>query len=60
MSQESIEKVIYDETKKRLEIMEKDDYEFPKQIGRGDVIAIVGAVAVSLVLIILCMMGVIV
>ena len=60
MSQESIEKVIYDETKKRLEIMEKDDYEFPAQIGRGDVIAIVGAVAVSLVLIILCMTGVIV
>lgn len=60
MSQESIEKMIHAETKKRLRIMEEPAYEFPEKAGRWDVLGIVTAIGVSVVLIILCMMGVIV
>lgn len=35
------------------------DYEFPKRMGKGDFVIIAVAVAVSLVLIALCMTGVI-
>jgi len=56
---DSIEQMIYDETEKRLAEMEKPDYEFPKRIGVGDVIGIVASISISIVLIILCMVGVI-
>ena len=56
---ENIEKVIYEETEKRLEIMESPDYEFPTKAGRGDFVGIVVSIAVSVVLIVLCMTGVI-
>lgn len=59
MAQESIEKMIYDETERRLAIMEKTDYEFPSKSGKGDVIGIVIGIVLSLVLLILCMTGVI-
>lgn len=54
-----LEDLIYEETAKRLEIMEQLDYEFPKRMGKGDFVIIAVAVAVSLVLIALCMTGVI-
>ncbi len=60
MAQESIEKMIYDETERRLKIMEDPNYEFPKRAGKADAAAIVAVVAVSILLIILCMTGVIV
>ena len=60
MAQESIEEMIYTETEKRLEIMSSPDYEFPPKASKADAIGIVAAIAVSLVLIILCMTGVIV
>lgn len=60
MSEEkSIEQMIYDETEKRLAEMESPDYVFPKRIGKGDIVAIITSVAVSFMLIILCMAGVI-
>ena len=57
---ESIEKLIYEETEKRLQIMEQPDYTFPERIHKADVIGIIAGVAGSIVLIALCMMGVIV
>ena len=54
-----LEDLINEETAKRLEIMEQPDYEFPKRMGKGDFVIIAVAVAVSLVLIALCMTGVI-
>ena len=54
-----LEDLIYEETAKRREIMEQPDYEFPKRMGKGDFVIIAVAVAVSLVLIALCMTGVI-
>lgn len=59
MAQQSIEELIKEETSRRLAIMEKDDYVFPEKINGADVAVIVGCIAVSLVLIILCMVGVI-
>ena len=54
-----LEELVYEETAKRLEIMEQPDYEIPKRMGKGDFVIIAVAVAVSLVLIALCMTGVI-
>ena len=59
-NEKSIEQMIYDETEKRLAVMESPDYVFPKKITKADVIGIVASVAVSVVLIVLCMVGVIV
>ena len=59
MKESSIEELINSETAKRLEIMEDSDYDFPKQIGKGDWIAIIVGIVVCLVLIGLCMVGVI-
>jgi hypothetical protein len=56
---QSIEELIYYETKNRLAIMEKPDYEYPKSITKVDVIAIVAGIVICLLLIALCMMGVI-
>ncbi|MGM9683271.1 MAG: hypothetical protein ACI3XQ_06710 [Eubacteriales bacterium] len=60
MAKESLEKMIYDETEKRLEEMEQPDYEFPGRIGKADVIGIVAGIVISILLIILCVTGVIV
>ena len=59
MTQPSIEEVIYQETEKRLAIMQQPDYEFPARIGKGDVAAIITSIVVCLTLIVCCMTGVI-
>ncbi len=55
--QESIEQLIYEETERRLEIMQSDTYEFPKKMTRVDYGIIIASVAASLVLIVTCMLG---
>ncbi|MBE5881020.1 MAG: hypothetical protein E7289_01725 [Lachnospiraceae bacterium] len=57
MEHQSIEQIIYEETEKRLAVMEEKDYEFPEKIGKGDVIAIAVSIAVSMLLVVLCMTG---
>ncbi len=59
MENQSIEELIYDETKKRLTEMESGTYEFPKRITSSDKIAICTMLGISLLLIVLCMVGVI-
>lgn len=55
-----IGKLIYDETEKRLAMMEKPDYVFPDKAGKKDAIAIVAAILICGALILGCMTGVIV
>ena len=55
--QGSIEQLIYEETERRLEIMQSDTYEFPKKMTRVDYGIIIASVAASLVLIMTCMLG---
>lgn len=55
--QGSIEQLIYEETERRLEIMQSDTYEFPKIMTRVDYGIIIASVAASLVLIVTCMLG---
>lgn len=55
--QGSIEQLIYEETERRLEIMQSDTYEFPKKMTRVDCGIIIASVAASLVLIVTCMLG---
>jgi len=55
--QGSIEQLIYEETERRLEIMQSDTYEFPKKMTRVDYGIIIASVAASLVLIVACMLG---
>ena len=55
--QGSIEQLIYEETERRLEIMQSDTYEFPKKLTRVDYGIIIASVAASLVLIVTCMLG---
>ena len=55
--QGSIEQLIYEETERRLEIMQSDTYEFPKKMTRVDYGVIIASVAASLVLIVTCMLG---
>ena len=52
-----IEQMIYEETERRLEIMQSDSYEFPKKMTRVDYGIIIASVAASLVLIVTCMLG---
>lgn len=52
-----IEQLIYEETERRLEIMQSDSYEFPKKMTRVDYGIIIASVAASLVLIVTCMLG---
>lgn len=56
----SIEELLYTETEKRLEEMQKSDYVFPEKMGKGDFIAIGVMAVASLTLVILCLTGVIV
>ena len=60
MSEKSLEEVITEETSKRLELMNKKDYEFPEQLTKFDWAWIVILIVASMILILLCMMGVIV
>lgn len=55
--QGSIEQLIYEETERRLEIMQSDTYEFPKKMTRVDYGIIIASMAASLVLIVTCMLG---
>ena len=55
--QGSIEQLIYEETERRLEMMQSDTYEFPKKMTRVDYGIIIASVAASLVLIVTCMLG---
>ena len=55
--QGSIEQLIYEETERRLEIMQSDTYEFPKKMTRVDYGIIIASVAAMLVLIVTCMLG---
>lgn len=55
--QGSIEQLIYEETERRLEIMQSDTYEFPKKMTRVDYGIIIASVAASLALIVTCMLG---
>ena len=52
-----IEQLIYEETERRLEVMQSDSYEFPKKMTRVDYGIIIASVAASLVLIVTCMLG---
>ena len=52
-----IEQLIYEETERRLEIMQSDSYEFPKKMTRVDYGSINASVPASLVLIVTCMLG---
>ena len=52
-----IEQLIYEETERRLEIMQSESYEFPKKMTRVDYGIIIASVAASLVLIVTCMLG---
>ena len=52
-----IEQLIYEETERRLEIMQSDSYEFPKKMTRVDYGIIIASVAASLVLLVTCMLG---
>ena len=55
----SIEKLINEETKRRLDLMEEKDYEFPERFSNMDYLWSGICVGVNLILIILAMSGVI-
>lgn len=57
--EESIEKVIYDETDKRLKEMSTPEYQFPEKADFKDVIWIAVLAGACCLLIVLCLMGVI-
>lgn len=59
MQEQSIEELIYNETEKRLQEMEREDYEFPERINKTDYIIMAAGFIGSVILIILCMLGVI-
>ena len=59
MATEDIGKLIDEETDRRLAIMENPNYEFPPKATVWDWVAIAALIAVSSVLILACMMGVI-
>lgn len=51
--------LISEETEKRLAKMQSPDYVFPKKMGKPDYVGIIIGCAVSAILIVLCMCGVI-
>lgn len=55
----NLEELIYEETKKRLDIMESKEYEFPEKISKTDSYIIISIIILSLLLIVLCMVEVI-
>ena len=54
-----LEELIYEETKKRLDIMESKEYKFPEKISKTDSYIIISIIILSLLLIVLCMVEVI-
>ena len=54
----NLEELIYEETKKRLDIMESKEYEFPEKISKTDSYIIISIIILSLLLIVLCMVEV--
>lgn len=58
-SQETIEQLIYQETEKRLEIMQDKKYQFPGRINAYDILTIITSVIVCIILIVCCARGVI-
>lgn len=57
--EESIDKLIYEETDKRLKEMANPNYQFPKRINQFDIWLMCIMAGICLVLIVLCLMGVI-
>ena len=57
--EKSIDELIYEETDSRLKEMSAPDYVFPQKADKKDVIGIVVLSVASILLIILCMVGVI-
>ena len=57
--EKSIEELIYEETDQRLKEMASPGYQFPQKADRKDMIGIVVGIVASLLLIVLCMVGVI-
>ena len=57
--EKSIEELIYEETEKRLKEMSDPGYVFPPKANKNDYLAIMSLCGISLLLIILCMVGVI-
>ena len=55
----NLEELIYEETERRLDIMESKEYKSPKRITKVDSYIIISIIIISLVLIILCMSEVI-
>ena len=55
----NLEELIYEETKKRLDIMESKEYKFPEKISKADSYIIISIIILSLLLIVLCMVEVI-
>ena len=55
----NLEELIYEETKKRLDIMESKEYKFPEKISKTDSYIIISVIILSLLLIVLCMVEVI-
>ena len=55
----NLEELIYEETERRLGIMESMEYKFPKRITKVDSYIVRSIIIISLVLIILCMSEVI-
>ena len=58
-NKENIEELIKIETQKRLEEMEDPSYVFPETINKVDVVSIIVMISISILLIVLCMLGVI-
>ena len=54
----NLEELIYEETKKRLDIMESKEYKFPEKISKTDSYIIISIIILSLLLIVLCMVEV--
>ena len=57
--EKTIEELIYEETDQRLKEMAAPDYPWPRKADKKDAIGIIAGISISLLLIILCMMGVI-
>ena len=56
---EDIGKIIDEETKKRLEIMQDDNYQWPERVDSKDYMLIIVLIVICILLIVGCMLGVI-
>lgn len=57
--EKTIEQLIYEETEERLRQMQAPEYRFPEKADWKDIIGILLMIGISMLLIVLCMMGVI-